>query len=105
MKLEQIRLLLEEAARLTNHRQFVVVGSLSVLGALLDAPPRMVQSIDVDFFPKLDPARVSEINTGLGEDSDFARRHGYYGGPRGVGGTPAAGAVRLGDRRLVSRAQ
>ena len=79
MKLEQIRLILEEAARLTNHRQFVVVGSLSVLGALLDPPPRMVQSIDVDFFPKLDPARVAEINASLGEHSDFARRHGYYG--------------------------
>lgn len=79
MKLEQIRLILEEAARLTNHRQFVVVGSLSVLGALLDPPPRMVQSIDVDFFPKLDPARIAEINASLGEDSDFARRHGFYG--------------------------
>lgn len=79
MKLEQIRLILEEAARLTNHRQFVVVGSLSILGALLEPPPRMVQSIDVDFFPKLDPARVAEINASLGENSAFARRHGYYG--------------------------
>lgn len=97
MKLEQIRLILEEAARLTNHRQFVVVGSLSVLGALLDPPPRMVQSIDVDFFPKLDPARIAEINAGLGEDSDFARRHGYYGdgvSPRIVA-APAGWEARL----------
>lgn len=78
MNLEQIRLILEEAAKLTNHRQFVVVGSLSALGALVHPPPRMVQSIDVDFFPKLDPERVREINSQLGEESDFARTHGYY---------------------------
>lgn len=78
MNLEQVRLILEAAARLTNHRQFVVVGSLSALGALLDPPPRMVQSIDVDFFLKLDPERVQEINARLGEHSAFARTHGYY---------------------------
>lgn len=78
MNLDQVRLILEEAARLTNHRQFVVVGSLSALGALLDPPARMVQSIDVDFFPKLDPERVREINAHLGEDSEFARTHGFY---------------------------
>jgi len=78
VNLDQVRQILEEAARLTNHRQFVVVGSLSALGALLDPPPRMVQSIDVDFFLKLDPERVREINDRLGENSEFARTHGYY---------------------------
>ena len=78
MKLDQIRVILEEAAKLTNHRQFVVVGSLSVLGALLDPPSRMVQSMDVDLYPKLDPQRVAEINAALGQHSAFARRHGYY---------------------------
>lgn len=78
MRLEQVARVLEEAARVTNHRQFVIVGSLSALGALVDPPPRMVQSIDVDLFPKLDPGRVAEINAALGEASDFARRHGFY---------------------------
>lgn len=78
MKLDQVGAILEEAAKLTNHRQFVVVGSLSVLGALLDPPPRMVQSVDVDLYPRLDPSRVAEINAALGQHSAFARRHGYY---------------------------
>ena len=97
MNLEQVRLILEEAARITNHRQFVVVGSLSALGALVHPPPRMVQSIDVDFFPKLDPDRVSEINMQLGEDSEFARRHGYYadGVTPGILSAPAGWEARL----------
>lgn len=97
MNLAQVRLILEEAARLTNHRQFVVVGSLSALGALVNPPPRMVQSIDVDFFPRLDPDRVGEINARLGEDSDFARKHGYYAdgvSPRIVS-APAGWEARL----------
>jgi len=104
VKLEQIRLILEEAARLTNHRQFVVVGSLSVLGALLDPPPRMVQSIDVDFFPKLDPGRVAEINANLGENSDFARRHGYYadGVSPQIVATPTGWEARLVQVPFVS---
>lgn len=97
MNLEQVRRILEEAARLTNHRQFVVVGSLSALGALVNPPPRMVQSIDVDFFPKLDPGRVREINAHLGEDSAFARRHGYYadGVTPGILSAPAGWEARL----------
>lgn len=78
MKLDQVRQVLEAAAELTNHRQFVVVGSLSVLGALVEPPPRMVQSIDVDFFLKFDPGRAGEINARLGEQSEFALMHGFY---------------------------
>ncbi len=78
MNLEALTRLLREAARVTNHRHFVIVGSLSAVGASTDPPERMVQSIDVDLFPKLDPERLDEINARVGEGSDFHIEHGYY---------------------------
>ena len=78
MKLEQVEDVLLAAARLTNHRNFVIVGSLSVLGAVIEPPDRMVASVDLDFFLKFDPERVSDINSELGEDSAFARQRGYF---------------------------
>jgi len=78
MNLESLARLLREAARATSHRHFVIVGSLSAIGASTDPPGRMVQSIDVDLFPKLDPERLEEINARVGEGSDFHIEHGYY---------------------------
>ena len=78
MNLEALARLLREASRITKHRHFVIVGSLSAIGASTSPPERMVQSIDVDLFPKLDPGRIDEINTRVGEGSDFHIEHGYY---------------------------
>jgi hypothetical protein len=78
MKLESVALLLREAARVIQHRHYVIVGSLAAVGASTDPPERMVQSIDVDLFPKLDPERLEEINAQIGEGSDFHATHGYY---------------------------
>jgi len=78
MNLDALARLLREASRVTNHRHFVIVGSLSAAGASTDPPERMVQSIDVDLFPKLDPERLDEINARVGEGSDFHIKHGYY---------------------------
>lgn len=78
MNLEALARLLREASRVTKHRHFVIVGSLSAVGASTSPPGRMVQSIDVDLFPKLDPERISEINSRVGEGSDFHIEHGYY---------------------------
>ena len=38
MDRDQIGVLLREANKLTNHTQFVIMGSLSVLGAVAEAP-------------------------------------------------------------------
>jgi hypothetical protein len=78
MNLDALAHLLREASRATKHRHFVIVGSLSAVGASTDPPERMVQSIDVDLFPKLDPERLEEINSRVGEGSDFHIEHGYY---------------------------
>ena len=42
MSLADIELLLIEAAKLSNHRNFVIAGSLSVLGAVMRAHPKVM---------------------------------------------------------------
>lgn len=78
MHREQIRQALEAARSISHHHEFVIAGSLSVLG-LLDQPPvTMSMSIDIDFYPLRDPGRASDIAMALGEGSDFHQRHGFY---------------------------
>src|SRR5512134_2198293 len=78
MNREQIRRLLLEARDLTNHRDFVIIGSLSVLGLLPRPPEAMVVSVDVDLYPLHDPGRATEINRELGQGSRFDEQNGYY---------------------------
>lgn len=78
MNRNDIDRLLIEAMRITNHRDFVIIGSLSVLGAAENPPTSMTGSIDVDLYPKNDPDRASEIAAALGLGSEFERDFGYY---------------------------
>ena len=85
MTLMDIETLLVEAARLSNHRNFVIAGSLSVLGAVMRPPPDMLMSRDVDIYTKLDPGRVfveiADRTTGIAEGSKFHIKYGYYADP------------------------
>jgi hypothetical protein len=81
MNLHQLEVLFLEAKRLTGHSEFVVIGSLSILGVVHRAahvPERMLASIDVDCYTKADPARIFELADALGEGSSFDEQHGYY---------------------------
>jgi len=72
--------LLEAARRACGHREFVVIGSLSVLGMeeVAAIPADMTLSIDADCFTPADPRRLFDLKPTLGEDSPFHRKHGYY---------------------------
>ena len=75
--LASLQELFEEARRLTDHGEFVVIGSLSILGVVRDAVPEsMLVSIDVDCYTRADPGRVYELAAKLGEASDFRTTHG-----------------------------
>lgn len=80
MDLKDLETLFEEARTLTGLTEYVVVGSLSVLGILQtgNVPPRMLMSIDVDCYTRQDPERVFELGKALGEGSAFEARHGFY---------------------------
>lgn len=70
--------LLRKAKELSGHREFVIVGSLAILGAVADPPDAMVMSIDVDTYMKADPGRTGELCEALGQGSTFEDEHGYY---------------------------
>jgi len=80
MELNHIERLLAEARALSNHEEFVIVGSLSVLGVMgkRPIPERMMMSIDVDCYLRNDPGRTHELKPALGEGSPFQRDNGYY---------------------------
>jgi len=80
MRREYLFRLFEEARRLTGHRDYVVIGSLSILGTQDEEglPAEMAVSIDIDSYTRADPGRIHDVKEALGEGSDFHRVHGYY---------------------------
>jgi hypothetical protein len=80
MNVEALFGLLREAKRLCGHSQYVVIGSLSVLGMseVTAIPGDMTMSIDADCYTLLDPGRVLDLQEDLGEGSAFHKAHGIY---------------------------
>jgi hypothetical protein len=80
VELSDLQRVFEEAKRLTGEAEFVVVGSLSILGIVKgsEVPARMLMSIDVDCFTRQDPGRIHEVQATLGVGSPFEARHGFY---------------------------
>ena len=80
MNLDALFDLLRAARELCGHREYVVVGSLSVLGLAEVAaiPADMTVSIDADCYTKSDPARIFDLQDALGEGSSYHRAHGIY---------------------------
>ena len=80
MKRDYLFKLFQEAHRLTGHRDYVVIGSLSILGTQDEdeLPVEMSMSIDIDSYTKSDPLRIHDVAATLGEGSDFHRENGYY---------------------------
>jgi hypothetical protein len=78
MKREDLRRLFAEARALSGETDYVVFGSLSVLGYAGEVPPRMAASVDVDAFGKKDPGRIFDLTGALGQGSPFEAEHGYY---------------------------
>ena len=72
--------LFAEARALSGHQDYVVIGSLSVLGfeESFDIPETMTMSVDADCYTKADPARIFDVVKALGENSPFHVEHGFY---------------------------
>ena len=80
MKRDQLFTLFQEAHRLTGHKDYVVVGSLSILGTQDEdgLPAEMSMSNDIDSYTKADPGRIYDLGPALGEGSAFHKENGYY---------------------------
>lgn len=80
MNADALFALLVEAKNLCKHSDYVVVGSLSVLGLsdVTAIPGDMTMSIDADCYTLRDPGRVLDLQAALGEGSLFHQTHGIY---------------------------
>jgi hypothetical protein len=95
---EQLHALLVEAKARIRHTDYVIVGSLAILGAVLEPPGTMVVSIDVDLYLKNDPQRTGELAEALGQGSPFEDEFGRRSeAPRRLAGARwhAGGDCRL----------
>lgn len=80
MNLDQVVVALKRAREISGHTEYVVIGSLSILGVeeVHAIPEEMSMSIDIDCYTKADPPRIFDLAASLGEDSAFRIEHGYY---------------------------
>jgi hypothetical protein len=61
----------------------VVVGSQAILGQYPDAPKSLLQSLEVDLYPRTDPENADRIDGAIGDGSRFHETYAYYA--HGVG--------------------
>ena len=80
MNIDALFALLTEARKLCGHKDYVVIGSLSVLGMsdVAAIPADMTLSIDADCYTQADPGRALDLQAALGEGSPWHVAHGIY---------------------------
>lgn len=80
MNLDTLMHLLQQAATHLGHREFVVIGSLSILALEtgFDVPPDMTLSNDLDCYTRADPPRIFDIVPVLGENSPAHQALGCF---------------------------
>lgn len=64
------------AAAAVVQDEIVVIGSQAILGQYPNAPTSLLMSMEVDVFPRNDPARADEIDGAIGDGSRFHQRLG-----------------------------
>ena len=80
MKIDTLIHLLMAAHQLCGHRDYVVIGSVSVLGMaqVEPIPLDMTLPIAADCYTLSDPPRVFDLSAQLGEGSPYHHAHGVY---------------------------
>jgi hypothetical protein len=78
VKREQMEHILRAAAAITQERDFVVVGSQSLLAAVPNLSPPLDQSMELDLYPLNNPSAAELIDGTIGELSPFDETFGCY---------------------------
>jgi hypothetical protein len=99
MKRSDLEHVLRAAGAITNQRDFIVIGSQSILGQFPDAPAALLVSDEVDLYPRDRPDLADLIDGAIGELSFFHDEFGYYA--QGVGPTTAVLPSGWEDRLIV----
>jgi len=82
MEREQLEHLIRAIGAILSIKEWIVVGSQSILGEIPDAPAELKLSMEADLYSRLHPDRSDLIEGVIGEDSSFHVMFGYYA--RGV---------------------
>lgn len=80
MQRSELEHLLRAAGEIIDERQFIVIGSQSILGKYPDAPDELLRSREADFIAKNKPERTTLLEA-IGEASRFYETYGYYVDP------------------------
>jgi hypothetical protein len=79
MERDQLEHVIRAASAITQETEFVIVGSQSILGAFPDAPESLLQSNELDIYPRVNWEKLSDLIDGsIGEGSPFNQTFGYY---------------------------
>lgn len=80
MNRSQLEHALRAAASVMGDKEFIVIGSQSILGRHADAPRSLRHSMEVDLIPKENPTpeKADLIAGSLGNLSQFHKTHGFY---------------------------
>lgn len=82
MTLDDLDFLFGDIAKHCGITTFVVIGSLSIMGANVQSVPAgMSMSNDVDSYPEQNPSRAGDLVVLWGENSQFAAENGFYFDP------------------------
>jgi hypothetical protein len=77
MERSELEHLLRAAGEIIDERQFIVIGSQSILGKYPDAPKELLRSREADFIAKNKPESTKMLEA-IGEASRFYETYGYY---------------------------
>jgi hypothetical protein len=98
MNRQEFEHIVRAAAGVTGQKEFIVIGSQSILGKFPDAPHSLRHSTELDLYPKEHPELAELISGYLGEYSTFHDTFKYYAD----GGSPTTATLPPGwQERLV----
>src|ERR1051325_6173995 len=98
MNRSQLEHVLRASADIIKHRDFVIIGSQSILGAFPKAPAALLRSMELDLYPRDCPKDPIQLDGAIGYGSMFHQTFGYYAD--GVG--PETSVLPTGwDSRLI----
>jgi hypothetical protein len=94
---------LRAAGAISGVREWVVVGSQAILGAVPDAPEEVLVSQEVDLYAPDDESASDLIDGSIGEKSPFHESFGYYA--HGVGPATAILPAQWRTRAISIRSE
>jgi hypothetical protein len=101
MKREQVEHILRAAGAITGRKEWVLIGSQAILGAIADAPDEITVSEELDLYAPDDEHASDLLDGSIGERSPFHDTFGYYA--HGVGAETATLPSRWRERAIIIR--